>query len=134
MNGGPRRSRPSSADGRGFEAFSRRVYALVRRIPRGRVMTYGAIAALIPTPPGVAADSYRRVRARWVGYAMARCPEAIPWQRVVNAQGRVSRRPGHGPYVQRWLLRREGVRFARGDRILLERYAWQPTAPAGRRP
>lgn len=123
-----RRRKGSAAAGRGFESFSQRVYALVRRIPRGRVMTYGAIAALIPAPRGVAADSYRRVRARWVGYAMARCPEAIPWQRVVNAQGQVSRRPGHGPHLQRWLLRREGVRFDGGDRIPLERYAWQPDA------
>lgn len=127
-----RRARPrrrvSTAAGRGFESFSQRVYGLVRRIPPGRVMTYGAIAALIPAPTGVATESYRRVRARWVGYALARCPEAIPWQRVVNAQGRVSRRPGHGPHEQRWLLRREGVRFVRGDRIPLEKYAWQPDA------
>jgi len=129
-----RRARPrkgSAATGRRFESFSQTVYSLVRRIPRGRVMTYGAIAALIPAPRGVAADSYRRVRARWVGYALARCPDAIPWQRVVNAQGQVSRRPGHGPHVQRWLLRREGVRFVGGDRIPLERYAWRPRSRPG---
>lgn len=125
-----RARRRGPAAGGGFESFSHRVYALVRRIPRGRVMTYGAIAALIPAPRGVAIASYRRVRARWVGYALARCPEAIPWQRVVNAQGRVSRRPGHGPHVQLWLLRREGVRFLPGDRIALERYAWRPDKPS----
>ncbi|MGH2626259.1 MAG: MGMT family protein [Anaerolineales bacterium] len=125
MKGARRRKAPAAA-ARSFESFSQKVYSLVRRIPHGRVMTYGAIAALIPAPRGVALDSFLRVRARWVGNALARGPDSIPWQRVVNARGQVSRRPGHGPHVQRWLLRREGVRFLGGERIALERYAWRP--------
>jgi methylated-DNA-protein-cysteine methyltransferase-like protein len=108
-------------------SFSQKVYALVRRIPRGRVATYGAIGALIPAPPGIRGRAYIRVRARWVGYALAAAPDSIPWQRVVNARGRISPRPGHGPHVQRELLRREGVRFDKEERISLEKYAW----PAG---
>jgi methylated-DNA-protein-cysteine methyltransferase-like protein len=125
--------RARAAPGGTFSSFARRVYALVRRIPRGRVMTYGAIAELIPGPTGIPPRSYRRVRARWVGYALARCPDSIPWQRVVNAQGRVSPRLGHGPLIQRELLRREGVRFLPGDRISLGRFAWNPTSSRRRR-
>jgi methylated-DNA-protein-cysteine methyltransferase-like protein len=110
-----------------FTSFTRSVYALVRRIPRGRVATYGAIGALIPAPPGIRPNAYARVRARWVGYALAAAPDSIPWQRVVNARGRISPRPGHGPHVQRDLLRREGVQVDEDGRISLEEYAW-PTA------
>ncbi|MGH2621369.1 MAG: MGMT family protein, partial [Anaerolineales bacterium] len=60
-------------------AFAAKVYAIVRAIPPGRVMTYGGIAALIPPPPGTNWTGYARVRARWVGYAMAECPEDVPW-------------------------------------------------------
>jgi methylated-DNA-protein-cysteine methyltransferase-like protein len=65
------------------------------------------------------------VRARWVGYALAQCPEDLPWQRVVNAQGGISPRLGHGPHVQKLLLRREGVHLGRDGRIVLARYLWR---------
>jgi methylated-DNA-protein-cysteine methyltransferase-like protein len=107
-------------------AFRERVYQIVGAIPLGRVMTYGSIAALIPPPPGIDWLAYRRIRARWVGYALAACPDELPWQRVVNGQGRISRRPGHGPHVQRSLLRREGVVFDRQGKVDLERFAWKP--------
>jgi methylated-DNA-protein-cysteine methyltransferase-like protein len=103
------------------------VYAIVREIPGGRVMTYGGIAALIPPPAGVDWDAYDHIKARWVGYALADCPESLPWQRVVNAQGRVSIRPGHGPHLQRNLLEAEGVIFDERGRLDLKRYAWEPT-------
>jgi methylated-DNA-protein-cysteine methyltransferase-like protein len=96
-------------------------------------MTYGGIAERIPAPRGMSARAYRRVRARWVGYALARCPEGLPWQRVVNAEGRISPRFGHGPHVQRLLLLREGVRPGRDGRIRLERYAWHGPSAARRR-
>ncbi|HJR35518.1 MAG TPA: MGMT family protein, partial [Gemmatimonadales bacterium] len=67
-------------------AFSpyQRIYAVVRRIPRGKVATYGQVARLARLPG----------RARQVGYAMHALPSGttVPWQRVVNAQGKVSRR------------------------------------------
>jgi methylated-DNA-protein-cysteine methyltransferase-like protein len=96
-----------------------RIYAVVRRIPRGRVATYGQIARLA----GLAGH------ARQVGYALAALPEDhdVPWHRVINAQGGVSPRAAPGwDDVQRQLLRREGVRFDGGGRTSLARYQWQP--------
>ena len=106
--------------------FRTQVYQVVRAIPAGRVMTYGQIAALIPPPPGVDLRGYEHVKARWVGYAMAECPEEVPWQRVVNARGRISLRPGEGPEVQRLLLSDEGVVVGEDGRIDLTRHTWEP--------
>lgn len=110
-------------------AFADQVYAIVRAIPPGRVMTYGLIASLIPPPRDVDVAGYERVRARWVGYALAACPDEIPWHRVVNAQGRISRRPGFGPHEQRALLEAEGVNLSENGRLDLSRYAWLPDEP-----
>lgn len=107
-------------------AFRAKVYEVVRAIPHGRVMTYGGIAALIPPPAGMDWDAYERVRARWVGYAMAECPDDVPWQRVVNAQGRISPRPGLGPRLQQAMLEEEGVAFDHRQRIDLDRHLWEP--------
>jgi methylated-DNA-protein-cysteine methyltransferase-like protein len=106
--------------------FRAQVYAVVNSIPAGRVMTYGQVAALIPPPPGVDLRGYEHVKARWVGYAMAECPEDVPWQRVVNSRGQISLRGGEGPEVQRLLLMDEGVVFDEDGRIDLARYAWEP--------
>lgn len=107
-------------------AFAASVYRVVRAIPRGRIMTYGQIAALIPPPPGIDLRAYEHVKARWVGYAMAACPEEVPWQRVVNSRGRISLRGGEGPEVQRLLLMDEGVVFGETGQIDLARFAWEP--------
>jgi methylated-DNA-protein-cysteine methyltransferase-like protein len=107
--------------------FNRRVYEIVRAIPPGRVMTYGGVAALIPAPRSVDPVAYRRVRARWVGYALAKCGNDLPWQRVVNAQGRISPRLGEGPPVQRVLLEDEGVAFDPHGVLDLAQYAWSPS-------
>jgi methylated-DNA-protein-cysteine methyltransferase-like protein len=101
------------------------VYTLVRRIPRGQVATYGQIAAL--------AGQARAARA--VGGAMRRCPDDVPWHRVVNAQGGISRRRVQsGMMTQRIRLEQEGVRL-RGSRVPLGRYQWEPSrAEIRRRP
>jgi methylated-DNA-protein-cysteine methyltransferase related protein len=93
------------------------IYAVVRRIPRGRVATYGQIAALAGLPG----------HARQVGYALhaLRSSTALPWQRVVNASGAISLRPMNGGISQRMLLEREGVRFS-GARIPLKAFGWRP--------
>ena len=92
---------------------------MVRRIPHGRVATYGQIARLAGLPG----------RARQVGYALhALDPESdVPWQRVVNARGACSPRslPG-GDEEQRILLEDEGVELGVGERIDLARYQWRP--------
>lgn len=107
------------------EAFNRRVWALVRQIPAGKVATYGEAAAMLAPPPGVDAETYRAFGARWVGGAMAACPEDVPWQRVVNAQGKISLRKGAGALRQRALLEAEGVGFDARERIDLVHFGWE---------
>lgn len=109
--------------------FQRRLYDLVRAIPPGRVTTYGTLAAALAPPPEVDPLAYPRIAPRWVGYALARCPDDLPWHRVVNAQGKISDRPGPGPDLQRALLLAEGVRFDDQGRIDLDRYGWEPCPP-----
>jgi methylated-DNA-protein-cysteine methyltransferase-like protein len=94
------------------------VYALVRRIPRGRVMNYGQIATLLGS----------RLSPRAVGWAMHGCPRGVPWHRVVNASGGCStdRLPDVAPGLQRALLETEGVRFRRNGTLDLARYRWTP--------
>jgi methylated-DNA-protein-cysteine methyltransferase-like protein len=108
------------------ESFNRLVYTITRQIPPGRVMTYGSIAALIPPPAGMDGHAYQRVRARWVGYAMAACPDGVPWQRVVNAQGKVSRPAAPGALAQRSLLEMEGIEFNTSGRLNLKDLLWTP--------
>lgn len=103
-------------------AFSNLVWKVVRRIPAGKVSSYGQIAAFIPKPAGVSSEDYRAFRAQWVGRAMAGCPADVPWQRVVNAQGKISTR--RGAEQQRKLLESEGVIFDARQRIDLAQYAW----------
>lgn len=92
-----------------------RVWSLVRRVPAGRVVTYGQVAGMLGSPRA----------ARAVGQAMRTCPAGVPWHRVVNGTGAVSPRgDGSGMLSQRLLLEGEGVRFARG-RVDLRRYAWR---------
>ncbi len=97
----------------------KRIYGVVRRIPRGRVATYGQVAALA----GLGGH------ARQVGYALSALADAkgVPWHRVINARGEISVReePG-GDLVQRRALESEGVQFAESGRVSLERYRWRP--------
>lgn len=89
----------------------------MRRIPRGRVATYGQVAALLRLPSG----------ARQVGYALAglRPGTAVPWHRVLNARGAISLR-GDDALTQRLRLEREGIRFDAGGRVNLRTCRWRP--------
>ena len=110
--------------------FNLKVWELVRQIPPGKVATYGQIAELIPPPGEMEARSYRAFGARWVGGAMAACPEGVPWQRVINAQGKVSL-ARQGGVEQRHLLEAEGVEFNDRGRVDLRKYTWEgPEKPA----
>ena len=122
---GPRLRSGRTQKGTGQSRWER-VYAVVRRIPRGRVATYGQVAAL--------AGLGRQ--ARQVGYALHALPgEIAPWHRVVNARGAISLPPGGGHDVtQRIRLEREGVRFDARGRINLERYGWRPGFRTAGRP
>jgi len=106
------------------DVFNIQVWEIVKQIPSGRVSTYGQIAAMIPPPEGVTPQSYKAFGARWVGGAMAACPQGVPWQRVINSQGKISLRKGDGPNVQQELLEEEGVEFDDRQRVNLSRYGW----------
>ena len=94
-------------------SFDRAVLALVAKIPRGQVATYGQLAALAGKPRS----------ARAVGRVM-RTADGVPWHRVVNAEGGISRRSRMtGMVTQRIRLEQEGVVFRRG-RVLLRRFRW----------
>jgi len=102
-----------------------RIYAVVRRIPRGRVATYGQVAELAGLPG----------HARQVGYALHALPSAtgVPWHRVVNASGGCSLRAAPGAELaQRLLLEREGIRFDARGRLSLAQVRWQPRGGRGR--
>lgn len=95
--------------------FHRAVHQIVRRIPRGRVATYGQIAAILGWPRA----------ARAVGYAMRHCPPGVPWHRVVNANGGISLRANvSGMLTQRLMLEQEGVPVRKG-RVRLDRHRWR---------
>lgn len=97
------------------DSFFKRVYALVRKIPPGRVLTYGQIARALGAPRA----------ARTVGWAMRTCGDDLPWHRVVNARGEISVRPTPGFHEQRARLKEEGVRFDRRGKIDLNKYGWK---------
>ena len=94
------------------------VYAIVRRIPFGRVASYGQVAAIAGSPGS----------ARQVGYALAALPASsnAPWHRVLNARGAISPRPGGAAITQRLRLEREGVEFGQDGRVDLEAFGWRP--------
>lgn len=104
--------------------FNARVWEVVRQIPPGKVTTYGKVTAMIPPPEGMTPRDYEAWAPRWVGGAMAACPDDVPWQRVVNSQGKISLRRGGGHLRQRELLEAEGVKFDQKERIDLDRYGW----------
>jgi len=95
-----------------------RIYAMVRRIPSGKVTTYGRIAELVGG-----------CTARMVGYAMAALKRGtapdVPWQRVINAKGKISvHGDGIGNAMQRTLLEDEGIIFNAEDRVDFSRFGW----------
>lgn len=100
--------------------FTETVYAVVRAIPAGTVLTYGAVAAL--------ADRPRAARA--VGTALANLSSdlGVPWWRVINSTGRISTpQIHHVASVQRQLLENEGIPFTKGGRVAIREAAWTPT-------
>lgn len=105
--------------------FFQRVYARVREVPRGRVATYGQIAALLGSPRA----------GRSVGWALRALQDGsgVPWHRVVDAQGRI-RLAAHGgaAALQAALLRREGVAVSREGTVDLARFLWKGSAGGGR--
>ncbi|HEY2954305.1 MAG TPA: MGMT family protein [Candidatus Eisenbacteria bacterium] len=119
--------RPGSARaGRAASAYAR-IYAVVRRIPRGRAATYGLVASLAGYPHA----------PRLAGYALYALREGapLPWHRVVGAGGRLTlaRLSPDGALTQRMRLEREGVGFDARGRVMMKAFAWAPGAGRARR-
>jgi methylated-DNA-protein-cysteine methyltransferase related protein len=97
--------------------YRKRVYDLVKQIPPGRVMTYGQIA-------GILGEGYT---ARTVGYVMHGSDDDVPWQRVINAQGKCSTGRLTIPMnLQQEILESEGVEFSPAGKCNLGEYLWYP--------
>ena len=109
--------------------FREKVWQIARQIPFCKVATYGQIAGLIPPPSGMDPKEYAAWSAVWVGGAMAACPDDVPWQRVINSQGKISLRPGGAALRQRQLLEAEGVVFDERERVNLKKVAWEGPSP-----
>jgi methylated-DNA-protein-cysteine methyltransferase-like protein len=77
---------------------------------------------MIAPPMGVEFEAYKSFSPRWVGGAMAACPDDVPWQRVINSQGKISERSG--AEKQRQLLEEEGVIFVK-DKVDMKKYGWR---------
>ena len=107
------------------DAYYTQVWELVRQIPEGKVTTYGNVAKMLPPPLGVEIEAYAAFGPRWVGGAMANCPDDVPWQRVINSKGEISQRPG--AQKQKELLLEEGVIFNEKERIDLKEFGWGGT-------
>ncbi len=95
-------------------SFFQQVYAIVAQIPRGSAASYGQIARLLGCPR----------MARQVGWAMRRCPDSLPWQRVVKESGEIA--GGGWSELRRALLEAEGIPFLPDGRVDLERCRWKP--------
>jgi len=102
--------------------YYEQVWAVVRQIPHGRVATYGQITKILSPPKNISTEDYKTSAARWVGLAMAACPDDVPWQRVINSQGKISHRAEPGK--QKKLLEAEGILFL-GDKLNLDEYQWR---------
>jgi methylated-DNA-protein-cysteine methyltransferase-like protein len=91
-----------------------RVWKIVRKVPRGRVVTYGMVSQMID----------KRLTPVGVGWAIRAASEELPWHRVVNSSGGISTDKEH-PGLQRAMLEAEGVKFKPDGTIDLAKYAWQ---------
>ena len=98
-------------------AYRERVYEMVRKIPVGKVMTYGQIAIIL-------GEGYT---ARTVGYVMHASPDDVPWHRVINSQGKCSTGRLTIPInLQQELLEAEGVIFRESGKCDLAQFQWFP--------
>lgn len=99
------------------KTYRERVFALVREIPKGKLMTYGQIAMIL-------GEGYT---ARTVGYVMHASPDGVPWQRVINSQGKCSTGKLTMPInLQQELLEAEGIVFSASGKCDLSEYQWFP--------
>jgi methylated-DNA-protein-cysteine methyltransferase-like protein len=100
-------------------SFSQRVKEIIKKIPRGKVATYGQIAAYAGHPRAA-----RQVV--WILNSSSR-KDKLPWHRVINRNGQISLKPNSGYEIQKMLLQREGVKFDKNDAVDFEFYLWTPS-------
>ncbi|WP_061218778.1 MGMT family protein [Leptospira weilii] len=103
-------------------SFFKEVYALIKKVPKGKVTSYGRIAALLGKPRA----------ARAVGYALNALSKGqeqkVPWQRVINSQGKISFRGDTGRSIlQKKMLEDEGIKFGSAETIDLKVFGWPDT-------
>jgi methylated-DNA-protein-cysteine methyltransferase-like protein len=100
-------------------SLTQRVKDIIKKIPRGKIATYGQIATCAGNP--------RAARlVIWVLNSSSQ-KDKLPWHRVVNSKGKISLKPGHGYEIQKELLQKEGVEFDEKDTIDFDRYLWTPS-------
>ncbi len=103
-----------------MDGFYQQVYHLVAQIPPGRVATYGQLAWMLGRPRG----------ARQVGWAMRHCPDDLPWQRVVMADGSIT--GGEYQPLRRMMLEQEGIPFLPDGRVDLSACRWDGNRLVGK--
>lgn len=105
--------------------FFETVWQIVRQIPAGKVSSYGQIASMILPYAGTDPDQHQRLSPRWVGTAMRKVSDdTVPWQRVINSQGKISL-PDESGEKQRNLLESEGIKFGKSGKIDLVEFGWE---------
>ena len=101
-----------------ISSFSKRAIEIIKRIPVGKVVTYGQVAAFAGNNRGARQIS-RILHSSSNKYE-------LPWHRVINSQGKISMKPGDGLEMQKSLLEAEGVAFDKNDKIDFSRFLWKP--------
>jgi len=101
-----------------MQSLSERIVKVVRKIPEGKVATYGQVADL--------AGNKKAARQVVRILHTLSSKEKLPWHRVINSRGTISLKPGEGYEMQRAMLLEEGVFFNEHDRVDLEKYGWRP--------
>ena len=98
--------------------FTENIIRVIRSVPAGKVITYGAVAAKAGNPRGARGVA-------WILNSSAKT-EALPWHRVINSRGTISLKPGYGFELQKQLLESEGVDVSGQGAVDLHRYFWNP--------
>ena len=97
-------------------SLTQRIKDIIKKIPRGKIATYGQIATSAGNP--------RAARlVIWVLNSSSQ-KDKLPWHRVINRNGKISLKPNQGYEIQKMLLEKEGVKFDKNDVIDFERYLW----------
>jgi len=100
------------------ETFHQKVVKIIKKIPQGKVATYGQIAAMAGSPRAA------RQVVRTLHTSSGK--EKLPWHRVINSRGKISLKPNSGYEIQKAMLEDEGIKFSPDDVIELKCYFWKP--------